>query len=170
MGAVEGTKGHVGDGDLEFPPKREAGGGDPLSMGRKLPSRASLMMLTSPWAIKVPTRKIKRQPGNVGAKAKKEEPATGRSLRTEEASLPRGKSHLSHEIPGLQLELPHLPDAHGDPVTQLQKQLFEAEMAASRWRRNFNVWRSRNSVSRVLDVHREMPGTGRSSWEEALLG
>ena len=79
------------------------------------------------------------------------------SLRTEKASLQCENADLSAEIQQLKLKLQVQPDIYEDHLTQLQKQLFEAERSCLEMEKKLHSdWRNMKSTYQMLNTCKKM--------------
>nr|KAF6374246.1 hypothetical protein mPipKuh1_009470 [Pipistrellus kuhlii] len=148
---------HLYDGNLEFPQKREAEKGDQFIHESEVDIKgiphdadASLSLQSTDQGHQDIARQVWEQ------KQRNEELAAEiTNLKTEKASLQRENSSLQDEIQQLKLKLEVAPDE--DPVTQLQKKLFEAEMCGLEMEKKFfNTWRNMNSNYQFMNMYRNM--------------
>nr|KAF6341584.1 hypothetical protein mMyoMyo1_011985 [Myotis myotis] len=145
---------HMDDGNLEFPPKREAESGGGLLHEsevdlKDVPHDADASVSRKNQEI---TRQLWGQKRMNEALA-----AEIRSLQTEKVSLQHENSNLKDEIQQLKLKLRILPETHEDHVTRLQKQLIEAEVHCLDLEKKFPiVWRDMNSTYQFLNTYKKM--------------
>ncbi|CAK6447019.1 unnamed protein product [Pipistrellus nathusii] len=138
------------DGNLEFLQKREAESGGESEVGLKgVPHDADVNVSQKKQEMARQLWEQKRMSEALAAEI--------RSLQTEKASLQHENSNLKGEIQQLKLKLRILPETHEDHVTQLRKQLNEAEVHSLELDKKFpTVWRDMNSTYHFLNTYKKM--------------